>query len=82
MELTLTDAVLRGAAHVEACIAAAVLGLIHLGTARSAAEGRVIHDAPLGRCCKEGRDIFTGQRIEGRELVPCMSQYRPVWVWC
>lgn len=58
MELTLTDAVFRGAAHVEARVTAAVLGLVHLGTARSAAEGRVVHHAPLGRCCKGRRDIL------------------------
>lgn len=58
MELTLTDAVFRGAAHVEARVTAAVLGLVHLGAARSAAEGRVIHHAPLGRCCqKEERHV-------------------------
>lgn len=67
MELTLTDAVFRGAAHVEARVTAAVLGLVHLGTARSAAEGRVIHHAPLGRCCKGRRDIL---RIN-RQTVKC-----------
>lgn len=36
---------------MEACVAAAVLLLVHLGTARSPAEGRIVHDAPLGRCC-------------------------------
>ena len=46
---TLADGVIGGAAHVEACVAAAVLGLVHLRTARPPAEGRVVHDAPLRR---------------------------------
>lgn len=42
---------------MEAGVAAAVLGLVDLGTARSAAEGRVIHHAPLGRRCKGRRGV-------------------------
>lgn len=40
---------------MEACVAAAVLLLVHLGTARPPAEGRVVHHAPLGRCCNGER---------------------------
>lgn len=53
-ELTLTDTAFRGAAHVKACITAAVLGLIHLGTARSPAKGWVVHDTPLRWRCMTG----------------------------
>lgn len=47
----LTDTIVRGATHVKACIAAAVLGLVHLGTARSPAERWIVHDTPLGGRC-------------------------------
>lgn len=53
LQLTLTDAGVRSSAHVKACVTAAVLLLVHLGTARSPAEGRIVHDAPLGWCCIE-----------------------------
>lgn len=55
-ELTLTDTAFRGAAHVEACITAAVLGLVDLGTARSPAKGWVIHDTPLRWRCMTGEE--------------------------
>lgn len=51
---TLTDGVVGGATHVEPGITAAVLGVVHLGAARLAAEGRVVHHAPLGWGCKRG----------------------------
>ena len=54
--LTLADGVIGGAAHVEACVTAAVLGLVHLGTAGPSAEGRVVHHAPLGRGCAHGAE--------------------------
>lgn len=47
----LTDAVVRGATHVKSCITAAVLGLVHLGTARPPAERRVVHNTPLWGGC-------------------------------
>lgn len=53
LQLTLTDAAVGRSAHVKACVAAAVLLLVHLGTARSPAEGRIVHHAPLGRRCIE-----------------------------
>jgi len=54
--LTLADGVLGGAAHVEACVTAAVLGLVHLGAARTSAERRVVHHAPLRGRCVPGRE--------------------------
>lgn len=36
---------------MKACVAAAVLLLVHLGTARPPAEGGIVHDAPLGWRC-------------------------------
>lgn len=46
--LTLADAVVGGATHVKACVAAAVLSPVHGGATRPPAERRVVHDAPLG----------------------------------
>lgn len=61
MQLTLTDAAVRGSTHVKACVAAAVLLLVHLDTARTPAEGRIVHDAPLGWCCVRRRADELGQ---------------------
>lgn len=45
---------------MEARVAAAVLGSVHLGTARSPAERWIVHNTPLGWCCIRG-GIKVGQ---------------------
>lgn len=71
---TLADAVARGAAQVEAGLAAAVLRPLHLRTARRAAEGGVAGLAAVGGRCGEKTPSVPGPGAPGAPGAPSLGQ--------